>query len=129
LISDGLRQNRAEELPSSIATVSAKEQIIPLDVFRPTMRPSPQDTGFAPPASGVRRNPAVAELVATAGLALATIVTAIAVTVGVAHADVADSVISNEGSIFAVALVLGLAFIGMGGLTLPAAGRNGTDDP
>jgi hypothetical protein len=118
LISDGLRPNRAEELPSSIATVSAKEQIISLHVFHPTMHAAPENTGFAPPASGVRRNPAVAELIATAGLALATIVTAIAVTAGVAHADVADSVIGNEGSIFAVALVLGLAFIGMGGLTL-----------
>jgi hypothetical protein len=97
--------------------VSAKEQIISLHVFRPTMHASPENTGFAPPVSGVR-NPAVAELVATAGLALATIVTAIAVTAGVAHADVADSVIGNEGSIFAVALLLGLAFIGVGGLTL-----------
>jgi hypothetical protein len=77
-----------------------------------------QNSGFNPPAGGVRRNPAVAELIAGAGLALATLVTATAVMVGVAHADAADSVIGNESSIFAVALVLGLAFIGMGGLTL-----------
>jgi hypothetical protein len=118
LNSDGLRPNGAEELPGSIATVSAKEQIISLHVFRSIMRTSPENTGFAPPASGARRNPAAAELVASAGLALATIVTAIVVTAGVAHADVAEGVIGNEGGIFAVALVLGLAFIGMGGLTL-----------
>jgi hypothetical protein len=61
------------------------------------------------------------ELLAGAGLALATIVTAIVITAGVAHADVADGVIGNEGSVFAIALVLGLAFIGMGGLTLPGS--------
>jgi uncharacterized membrane protein (DUF441 family) len=82
------------------------------------MNIAPENTGFDPSASGARRNPAVAELIASAGLALATIVMAIAVTAGVAHADVADSVLGNEGSIFAVALVLGVAFIGMGGLTL-----------
>jgi hypothetical protein len=60
-------------------------------------------------------------LLATAGLALATIVTAIVITAGVAHAGVADGVIGNEGSVFAVALVLGLAFIGIGGLTLPGS--------
>ena len=82
------------------------------------MTTTSENAGFAAPASGARRNPVVAELIASASLALATIVTAIVVTAGVAHADVADSVIGNEGSIFAVALVLGIAFIGMGGLTL-----------
>ena len=82
------------------------------------MNAAPDNTGFAPPASGARRDPVVAELIASAGLALATIVTAIVVTAGVAHAGVADSVIGNEGGIFAVALLLGIAFIGMGGLTL-----------
>jgi hypothetical protein len=82
------------------------------------MHTASENTGFAPPASGARRSPVVAELAASAALAFATIVAAIAVTAGVAHADVADSVIGNEGSIFAVALVLGLAFIGVGGLTL-----------
>ena len=40
------------------------------------------------------------------------------VSVGIARANVADNVIDNEGSLFAVALVLGLLFIGMGGLTI-----------
>ena len=40
------------------------------------------------------------------------------VTAGIARADVADGVIGNEGSVFAIALLLGLIFIGMGGLTV-----------
>jgi hypothetical protein len=98
--------------------MSATEQIISLHVSRSVMNTTPDNTGFASPASGARRDSIVAELVATAGLALATIVTAIVVTAGVARADVADSVIGNEGGIFAVALLLGIVFIGMGGLTL-----------
>jgi hypothetical protein len=83
------------------------------------MRTSLENTGFTPPAE--RRSPAIAELIATAGLAIATIVTATVLTAGVARADVADGVIGNEGSLFAVALLLGLAFIGIGGLTLPGS--------
>ncbi|HZQ11644.1 MAG TPA: hypothetical protein VFB31_02410 [Pseudolabrys sp.] len=80
------------------------------------MRTALEKTGFATPAA--ERSPALAELVATAGLSAATIVTAIVVSAGIARADVADGVIGNEGGIFAIALVLGLAFIGMSGLTL-----------
>ena len=40
------------------------------------------------------------------------------VSVGIARANVVGNVIDNEGSLFAVALVLGLLFIGMGGLTV-----------
>ena len=83
------------------------------------MRTPLENTGFTRRAE--RRSVALAELIASAGLALATIVTAIVLTAGVARADVADGVIGNEGSVFAVALVLGLAFIGMGGLTLPGS--------
>jgi len=52
------------------------------------------------------------------GLALGTIVAATVVTVGIARADVIGDVVGHEGSLFAVALVLGLLFIGMGGLTV-----------
>ena len=65
------------------------------------------------PLGGERRIAAFAELVATVGLALCTLVAAI----GVARADVAANVIDNEGGLFAIALLLGLLFIGMGGLT------------
>ena len=60
----------------------------------------------------------LAELVATIGLALSTIVAATVVSVGIARADVVGNVIDNEGSLFAIALLLGLIFIAMGGLTI-----------
>lgn len=65
-----------------------------------------------------RRTVALAELIATIGLALSTIVAATAVSVGIARADVAGNVIDNEGSLFTISLVLGLIFIATGGLTL-----------
>ena len=83
------------------------------------MRTPLENTGFTPRTE--QRSVALPELLASAGLALATIVTAIVITAGVAYADVADGVIGNEGSVFAIALVLGLAFIGVGGLTLPGS--------
>jgi hypothetical protein len=85
------------------------------------MRPPIDSPGFTAPAdSGVgheRRRFALAALIASAALAFATIVAATVVTVGIARADVVSNVIDNEGGLFAVALVLGLLFIGMGGLT------------
>ena len=81
-----------------------------------------ESTGFTPPAGRKlgreRRTAAVAELLATAALALCTIVAATVVTAGIARADVVGDVVGHEGSLFAVALVLGLLFIGMGGLTV-----------
>jgi hypothetical protein len=75
--------------------------------------------GFKAPMLGTeRRSIALAELVAIVGLALSTIVAATAVSVGIAHANVAGNVIDNEGGLFTIALLLGLVFIGMGGLTL-----------
>ena len=64
-----------------------------------------------------RRRVALAELVAIIGLALSTIVAATVVSVGIARANVVGNVIDNEGSVFTVALLLGLIFIAMGGLT------------
>ena len=69
-----------------------------------------------------RRTVALAELVTIVGLALSTIVAATVVSVGIARANVVGNVIDNEGSLFTVALLLGLIFIAMGGLsafTLP----------
>jgi len=70
------------------------------------------------PLGNERRSIALAELLTSIGLALSTIVAATVVSVGLARADVAGNVIDNEGSLFAVALLLGLIFIGMGGLTV-----------
>jgi len=86
------------------------------------MRRHSQPTGFMPPAKRVlgrqRRNVVIAELVTTIALALCTLVAVTVVSVGIARADVVGNVIDNESSLFAIALLLGLLFIGMGGLTI-----------
>jgi uncharacterized membrane protein YphA (DoxX/SURF4 family) len=86
------------------------------------MRNRIDHTGFTPPAGrklgGESRTAALAELIASAALALSTIVVATVVTVGIANAGVADGVVGHEGSVFGIALLLGLAFIGIGGLSL-----------
>ena len=76
-----------------------------------------ESTGFASPADRlgtVRGSAAVAQLAASIALVLSILVAATAV----ARADVAANVIDNEGSLFAVALLLGLFFIGIGSLTV-----------
>ena len=65
-----------------------------------------------------RRGRVVADLAAIAGLIASTIVAATVITMGVARAAVADGVIDNEGGLFAIALVLGLFFIAIGGFSL-----------
>jgi hypothetical protein len=87
------------------------------------MMPTPaESTGFKAPSGRAfgmeRRTVAFAELVAIFGLALSTIVAATVVSVGIARADVTSDVVGNEGSLFGVALVLGLVFVAMGGLTV-----------
>jgi hypothetical protein len=81
-----------------------------------------EDNGFTAPVGCTfgheRRTVALAALIASAALAISTIVAATVVSVGIARASVADSVIDNEGSLFAVALLLGLIFIGVGGLAI-----------
>jgi hypothetical protein len=44
---------------------------------------------------------------------------ATAVSVGIARAGVADGVIGHEGSLFGIALLLGLVFLGIGSLSGP----------
>jgi hypothetical protein len=86
------------------------------------MRNHIESAGFTPPAGRAlgseRRTVLFAQLVATLGLALSVLVAATAVSIGVARADVATNVIDNEGGLFAIALLLGVLFIGMGGLTI-----------
>ena len=81
------------------------------------MRQPLETNGFTPPTGHTlgreRRAVVLAELVATVALIVCTLVAATVV----ARADVAGNIIDNEGSVFALALVLGLLFIGMGGLT------------
>ena len=82
--------------------------------------------GFTAPAGRTlgqeRRSVVLAELIAILGLALSTIVAATVVSVGIARASVAGNVIDNEGSVFTIALLLGVIFIAIGGfsaLSLP----------
>lgn len=87
------------------------------------MKSSFEGTGFtAPPDHRLgqeRRTAAVASLVASLVLALCTMVAATVVSVGIARASVGDGVIDNEGTLFVLALVLGLlAFIGIGSISL-----------
>ncbi|HEY1474689.1 MAG TPA: hypothetical protein VGF53_11470 [Pseudolabrys sp.] len=85
------------------------------------MRKPIETTGFTPPPSRTlgreRRKVVLAELVAILGLALSTIVAVTVVSVGIARANVVGNVIDNEGSVFTLALLLGLIFIAVGGLT------------
>lgn len=86
------------------------------------MRKPIKSSGFTPPATRAfgseHRTEAFAELVASFALAMSTLVVATVVSVGIARADVAGNIIDNEGGVFAIALVLGLLFVGMGGLTI-----------
>ena len=83
------------------------------------MRKPIAQTGFNAPAThalgGERRSVAFAELIATVGLLLATVVAAIVVSAGIARADVGAGVIDSDGTVFAMALLLGLVFIACGG--------------
>jgi hypothetical protein len=86
------------------------------------MRRVVDSTGFQPPSQRAlgeeRGRVALAELAASVGLIAATVAAVTVLSVGIARADVADGVIGNEGSVFSVALLLGLLFFGMGGFTL-----------
>jgi len=86
------------------------------------MRDDLGSSGFTAPngrtLGNERRTVALAELIAIVGLALSTIVAATVVSVGIARANVVGNVIDNEGSLFTIALLLGLIFIAMGGLTI-----------
>ena len=91
------------------------------------MRKRTHSSGFAARSGRAigneRHTVALAELVAIVGLALSTIVAATVVSVGIARASVVGNVIDNEGSLFTVALLLGLVFIAMGGLSLTLPGH------
>ncbi len=95
------------------------------------MQETIHNPGFAAPAGRGqgRRIAVVAELIATAALALSTVVVATVVSMGMARANPASAIIDNEGGVFIVALLLGVVFIGMGGLPtlILAVGRSPHD--
>ena len=82
------------------------------------MRKRFDQTGFTPPAGlgNERRSAALAELIATVVLALSTLVVVTVMSAGIAHAAVVEGVVDHEGSLFGIALMLGMIFIGVGGL-------------
>ena len=86
------------------------------------MRKPDFSAGFTPPPDRAlgkeRRTVAFAELIASLGLVVSTLVAVTVVSIGIARADVVGNVIDNEGGLFVIALVLGILFIGMGGLTI-----------
>jgi hypothetical protein len=94
------------------------------------MRKHIESNGFAAPVERAlvteRRSRILAELFAIGGLVASTLVAATVISMGVARAQVADGVIDNEGGLFAIALVLGLVFIAIGGFSLlpPRARRH-----
>lgn len=87
-----------------------------------------ENAGFAAPVERTlvteRRGRVLAELAAIGGLVVSTIVAATVISVGVARAAAADGVIDNEGGLFAIALLLGLIFIGIGGFSLLPPGEH-----
>ncbi|MDO9414416.1 MAG: hypothetical protein Q7T81_17735 [Pseudolabrys sp.] len=81
-----------------------------------------ESSGFASPVDRAlvseRRGRVLTELFAICGLVVSIIIAATVVSVGVARASIVDGVIDNEGGLFAVALLLGILFIGIGGFSL-----------
>ena len=70
------------------------------------------------PAKELRRRPvAWVELIATLSLALSTVVAATAVSIGIARADVFGMRAAGDPASLAVALLIGLLLLAMGGLT------------
>lgn len=86
------------------------------------MRRTTDDTGFAPPAARplgrARRSVALAQLLASVGLAAGTLIAATVITAGIARADGLAPIAGRETSVVALAVVLGLLLAGMGGLTV-----------
>ena len=81
-----------------------------------------ENSGFEAPVERAlvteRRGRLMAELAAIGGLIVSTVVAATVITIGVARAAAIDGVIDNEGGLFAIALLLGLLFIAIGGFSL-----------
>jgi hypothetical protein len=80
--------------------------------------------GFTPPSGRAlgneRRIAALAELVATIGLALSTLVAVTVVSVGIARAHGIAAVTGNGGHPFVLPLLIGLILFGLGGYSIRA---------
>jgi hypothetical protein len=91
------------------------------------MRTHFDNTGFTPPNNHPlgreTRTTALAELLAIVALAVSTIVVATVLSAGIANANVAEAVIDHEAGLFAVALLLGLIFVGVSGFSMLPGSR------
>jgi hypothetical protein len=90
-----------------------------------------ESSGFAPSTERAlgqeRRTVALAELITTLALALSTLVVATVISMGIARADAATAIIDHEGGVFVIALLLGLVFIGLGGVSVMTLPHNKRD--
>jgi len=86
------------------------------------MRKPIDDAGFTAPAARTlgneRRTVAFAELIATLALALSTIVVGTVVSVGIARANAVAGAIDGKGSLFGIALLVGLILLCAGGFSV-----------
>lgn len=69
-----------------------------------------------------RRPVALVELIATVALALSTVVAVTAVSIGIARAAVLSARADSDPAALAIALLIGLLLLAMGGLTAMTAG-------
>jgi hypothetical protein len=68
------------------------------------------------------RSLAFVELITTAALALSTAIAVAAVSIGIARVDVVTGAMRTEGRALAIALIVGLLLLAMGGLGAVAGG-------
>jgi hypothetical protein len=71
------------------------------------------------------RSLAFVELITTAALALSTAVAAAAVSIGIARADAITGAVRSEGRALAIALIVGLLLLAVGGIGAVAGGGTG----
>jgi hypothetical protein len=85
------------------------------------MREPVEIAGFRPPIdegpARARRAAALALLATAAGLAASTLVAAAALSIDAARAHAPESVVDNESGLFGLALLLGLFFLAITGLS------------
>jgi hypothetical protein len=91
------------------------------------MRRPEFETGFIPstarPLGTERHTVALAELMATIGIALGTLVAGTVVGVGIAHAEIIQRLAPREGSVFAVASIVFVIFGAIGVVTALSVAR------
>lgn len=115
----GFSRNGAKRPPTCALNMQGVDKRIDCRIV---VRKPIEHSGFTPPSGRAlgqeQRTVALAEMIAIVSLAVSTVVAATVVSVGIARANMASDVVGNEGGVFGVALLLGLIFLAMGGLTV-----------